>query len=173
MKGKIAVFAAVALLCAGLGAWLGHRQIAPVAAESSAVQALLAQTLSDSSGQSQPMSQWKDRPLVVNFWATWCAPCVDEMPELSALQQEVAARSIQILGIGIDSPSNIAEFGTKYKISYPLYAGGMSGTELSRRFGNQGGGLPFTVLIDRQGQVRKTYLGRLKMDELKADLASL
>ncbi|GIZ50991.1 TlpA family protein disulfide reductase [Noviherbaspirillum aridicola] len=173
MKGKIAVFAAVALLFAGLGIWLGHRQTAPAPAESSAVQTLLTQTLNDASGQPQPLSQWKDRPLVVNFWATWCAPCVDEMPELSALQQEVGGRGIQILGIGIDSPSNIAEFGTKYKISYPLYAGGMSGTELSRRFGNQAGGLPYTVLIDRQGQVKKTYIGRLKMDELKTDLAAL
>lgn len=173
MKGKIAVFAAVALLFAGLGAWLGYRQTAPAAAGSNAVSMLLTQTLNDTSGQPQALSQWKDRPLVVNFWATWCAPCVDEMPELSALQQEVGGRGIQILGIGIDSPSNITEFGTKYKISYPLYAGGMSGTELSRQFGNQAGGLPFTVLIDRQGQVRKTYIGRLKMDELKSDLAAL
>lgn len=173
MKKKIVAFAAVALLCGGLGAWVGHRQTAPATPETAAVAALLAQTMNDSSGQPQALAQWKERPLVVNFWATWCAPCVDEMPELSALQQEVGPRGIQILGIGIDSPSNITEFGTKYKIGYPLYAGGMSGTELSRRFGNQAGGLPFTVLIDRQGQVRKTYLGRLNMDELKTDLASL
>ncbi|HEY8607288.1 MAG TPA: TlpA disulfide reductase family protein [Noviherbaspirillum sp.] len=173
MKGKIVIFAAVALLFAGLGVYLGHRQTAPLPAEAAAVQALLAQTMNDSSGTPQSLSQWKGRAMVVNFWATWCAPCVDEMPELSALQQELAPRQVQILGIGIDSPANIAEFGTKYKISYPLYAGGMTGTELSRRFGNQAGGLPFTVLIDKQGAVRKTYIGRLKMDELKKDLASL
>lgn len=173
MKGRIAVFAAVALVCAGLGAWMGYRQTAPVAAEASAVQTLLAQTMDDSGGKPQALSQWKGRPLVVNFWATWCAPCVDEMPELSDLQGEVGGKGIQILGIGIDSASNIAEFGTKYKISYPLYAGGVSGTELTRRFGNQAGGLPFTVLIDSQGQVRKTYLGRLNMDELKTDLQAL
>ena len=92
MKGRIAVFAAVALLFAGLGAWLGVRQTAPAAAESSAVQTFWAQTLNDTDGQPQALSQWKGRALVVNFWATWCAPCVDEMPELSALQQEVGSR---------------------------------------------------------------------------------
>lgn len=173
MKGKIIAFTAVALLFGALGAWLGHRQTEPAPAESSAVQAFMAQTMPDSSGRPQALTQWKDHALVVNFWATWCAPCVEEMPELSALQQEVAPRKIQILGIGIDSAANITEFGTKYKISYPLYVGGMSGSELSRSFGNQAGGLPFTVLIDRRGQVRKTYIGRLKMDELKTDLAAL
>jgi thiol-disulfide isomerase/thioredoxin len=173
MSRKTVLFIAVALLCAALGAYLGQRRNAPAAAEPSAVTALLAQSMNDASGQPQQLSQWKDRPLVVNFWATWCAPCVDEMPELSALQQQVAARQIQILGIGIDSPSNIADFGAKYKISYPLYAAGVSGTELSRQFGNQAGGLPFTVLIDREGKVKKTYLGRLKMDQLRQDLASL
>ena len=80
---------------------------------------------------------------------------------------------MQILGIGIDSASNIAEFAAKYKIAYPLYVAGMEGTDLSREFGNQAGGLPFTVLIGADGKVRKTYLGRLKFDELRKDLASL
>ena len=95
------------------------------------------------------------------------------MPELSGLQAELTPKDVQLLGIGIDSPSNIADFAAKYKIAYPLYIAGMSGTELSRQFGNSAGGLPFTVLIGRDGQVRKTYLGRLKLAELRADIASL
>ncbi len=174
MKNKnFLIFGAVALVFASLGGFLGHRQTSPQAVESTAVDNLLSQSLADAGGQSQSLAQWKGKPLVVNFWATWCAPCVEEMPELSALQTELAAKNIQILGIGIDSPSNIAEFATKYKITYPLYVGGMQGTELSHRLGNAAGGLPFTVLIDRDGNARKTYLGRLKMDELKKDLAGL
>ena len=95
------------------------------------------------------------------------------MPELTELQTELAGKNIQILGIGIDSPSNIREFAAKYKITYPLYIAGLTGSELSRQFGNQAGGLPFTVIIGPKGDVRKTYLGRLKMDQLRADIAAL
>ena len=77
---------------------------------------------------------------------------------------------MQIIGLGIDSPSNIADFAKKYEISYPLYVAGLDGSELSRQMGNQAGGLPFTVLINGNGKVVKTYLGRLKMGELRADI---
>jgi thiol-disulfide isomerase/thioredoxin len=134
---------------------------------------LLAQSMADTNGQLQPLSKWKGKPLIVNFWATWCAPCVEEMPELSALQTEIAPRNIQIIGIGIDSSANIAQFASKYKIAYPLYTAGMSATDISRQLGNQASGLPFTVLVGRDGQVRKTYLGRLKIEELRKDLSLL
>ena len=95
------------------------------------------------------------------------------MPELSALQTGGQYKNLQVIGIGIDSPSNIAEFTQKFKIAYPIYVDGVGGTELSRQFGNAQGGLPFTVLIGADGQVKKTYLGRLKFDLLHKDLASL
>ena len=95
------------------------------------------------------------------------------MPELTELQKELQPKNIQILGIGIDSPANISAFAEKYKIAYPLYVAGMEGSELSRQLGNQAGGLPFTVLIDASGKVKKTYLGRLKMDELRRDIAAM
>jgi thiol-disulfide isomerase/thioredoxin len=167
------VMGGVGLCFAAGGAYLGMRQLEPAPAEAPAVANMFSQSLVDTSGQAQSLSQWKGKALVVNFWATWCAPCVDEMPELSALQTEVAPSNIQILGIGIDSSANIAQFASKYKITYPLYTGGLNATELSRQFGNKAGGLPFTVLVDRNGKVKKTYLGRLKMDELRKDLGSL
>jgi peroxiredoxin len=98
---------------------------------------------------------------------------VEEMPELSELQKSGDGKKVQIIGIGIDSPSNIAEFAKKFNIAYPVYVAGLSGTELSRQFGNTQGGLPFTVLIGADGQVKKTYLGRLKFDQLRSDLAAL
>jgi thiol-disulfide isomerase/thioredoxin len=173
MKKNILALSLVAILFAALGIFWGNKKVAPTAAQDSAVTHLLSQSMPDASGQSHALAQWKGKTLVVNFWATWCAPCVDEMPELSALQAEMAPRKIQILGIGIDSPSNIAQFASKYQISYPLYVSGINGTELSRQFGNQGGGLPYTVLISSDGTVKKTYLGRLKMKELRADLNEL
>lgn len=173
MKKKSILFAAVALAFAGVGIVFGDRQTTPVQSAAPAVGSFFSQTFSDTNGQPQPMTQWKNKTLVVNFWATWCPPCVDEMPELSALQREMAASKVQILGIGIDSPSNIAQFAAKHQISYPLYSAGMNGTELAREFGNQAGGLPFTVVIGQDGEVKKTYLGRLKLEVLRKDLNGL
>lgn len=169
MKRKLPLFIIVGLLFAALGLYLGVNRLAPETPQATA--SLLAHTWPDAQGTPQKLSRWGNKPLIVNFWATWCAPCVQEMPELSALQTELAPKDIQLIGIGIDSAKNIAEFSSKYRISYPLYVAGIDGTDLSRAFGNQAGGLPFTVLIGRDGRVKKTYLGRLKMQELRADLA--
>ena len=138
-----------------------------------AVASLYATSLNDLAGKPQPLAQWKGKPLLVNFWASWCAPCVSEMPELSELAAKEGGKRFNVIGIGIDSPTNLAEFARKIKISYPLYVGGMGGTDLARGLGNVNGGLPFTVLIGADGQVRKTYLGRLKFDQVRADLAKL
>ncbi|MEC5159615.1 MULTISPECIES: TlpA family protein disulfide reductase [unclassified Janthinobacterium] len=179
-KKNFATYALVALLFGGMGAYVAvtsnKAEPLPAAAAPSVngpVQALFAQSLPDAAGKGQALSQWKGKAMVVNFWAPWCAPCVEEMPELSALQQEMSGKNVQVIGIGIDSPGNIAQFAEKVKISYPVYVAGMGGTDLSRQFGNTAGGLPYTVLIGADGQVKKTYLGRLKFEQLRADLATL
>jgi peroxiredoxin len=98
---------------------------------------------------------------------------VEEMPELVDLQNSSEIKNLQIVGIGVDSPSNIQQFTKKFQISYLILVAGMEGTEIARALGNQAGGLPFTVLIDAEGRVRQTYLGRLNMNQVKADLANL
>jgi len=184
-KKYLPAYIAVAVIAAAVGAHFGaNKQEAPAAAATvaasaaapeanAAVTELLKQTLPDSKGVSTALAQYKGKAMLVNFWAPWCGPCVQEMPELSALAAGEDGKKLAVIGIGIDSPSNIAEFADKYKISYPLFVGGMGGTELSRQFGNNAGVLPYTVLIGADGQVKKTYLGRLKFDQLKSDLASL
>lgn len=171
--GKNVAFVAIAVLFAALGVLIGHWQTSPDASEPAAVDQLFAGALPDPQGREQPLAQWKGKPLVVNFWATWCAPCVEEMPELQELHAELSTKGMQVIGIGIDTAENIAAFGSKLGIDYPLLVGGPAATEMTRRFGNKAGGLPYTVLIDAGGQVRKTYLGRLKMEELRRDLADL
>ncbi len=173
MSRKIIAFVVIAFLFAGIGVYVGSKRFAPEPVADTAVGALMQTALPDSSGTQRKLSEWQGKVLVVNFWATWCPPCVDEMPELVELQNDVASRNVQVLGIGIDSPSNIRQFSEKHKITYPLLVAGMEGTELSRQFGNQAGGLPFTVLIGKDGTVRKTYIGRLDLSKLRADLASL
>jgi len=173
MRKNILTVGGVALLFAVVGAYFGTHNFAAMPPQNPAVATLLSQSLPDPNGADQALAKWKGKALVVNFWATWCAPCVEEMPELSALQSRIAPDGVQIIGIGIDSQTNIAEFAARYKIAYPLYVGGVSATELSRQLGNKAGGLPFTLLIDADGNIQQTYLGRLKMETLRKDLATL
>jgi thiol-disulfide isomerase/thioredoxin len=185
MKKNAAMLGIAGVLAAAIGVYVGVKTKgtarppvtttvapAPAGAAHGPVEALFAQSMNGVDGKPQAFAQYRGKPLVVNFWATWCAPCVEEMPELSTLATEQSGK-IHILGIGIDSPSNISTFAAKHKISYPVFNAGMGGTDLARDFGNKGGGLPFTVLIGADGQVKKTYLGRLKFEQLKADLAAL
>lgn len=161
------------LLFGGLGLYFGLDKIAPKKPQNGAIQQFFKLSLTDSHGQKQKLAHWQGKILVVNFWATWCPPCVKEMPELSALQKEMVGQNVQLLGMGIDSPSNIAEFASKYQISYPLLSAGMEGTELSHQLGNQSGGLPFTILIATDGNLVKSYLGSIKIEELRADITKL
>lgn len=173
MKRPGLTYFIVGALFVAIGAYIGVRQLTPEPAKATAVTELMAQSLPDATGQMQRLDQWQGKILVVNFWATWCAPCVKEMPELAALQTEMAAKQIQILGVGIDSAANIGEFAHKYQITYPLIVAGMGGAKLTRAFGNQAGGLPYTVIIGRKGELLKTYIGQLDIAELRRDLNAL
>ncbi len=158
----------VAALAAGLGAVAGWRRLRPGAAADDAVALLLAQTLPDATGTPLPLARFAGRPLVVNFWATWCPPCIEEMPELSDLHRDLAPRGLAMLGIGIDTAAKIAEFAAKSPVSYPLVVAGMGGTEIGRRFGNQAGVLPYTVLVGRDGRIAHRLLGRVDIARLRA-----
>lgn len=173
MRRQWPLFLLIGVLFAGIGVYFGVQRHSPAPAAEDAATRLLAQSLPDAQGRQVSLAQYRGKPVLVNFWATWCPPCVDEMPELNALQQEMGAGKLQIVGIGIDSPSNIADFALRHQISYPLLVAGMGGTELSRQLGNKAGGLPYTVLLDASGRSRKQYLGRVKVEELRADLAAL
>ena len=171
MKKKLLVYVPIAILFCAIGVYFNLQRFTPSAPQSPAVANLFAQSMAEATGKPEPLSQWKGKPLIVNFWATWCGPCVEEMPELNALRAELVKKDIHVIGIGIDSQDAIAKFAAKYKITYPLYVAGTDGTALLRQFGNAAGGLPFTVLIGADGQVKKSYLGSIKFDELRKDLS--
>jgi thiol-disulfide isomerase/thioredoxin len=132
-----------------------------------AVRLLFEQPMAAPDGAPKTLAAYRGRMLVVNFWATWCPPCVDEMPDLERLQAQFGTRA-QIVGIGIDSAKNINEFTKKVPVSYPLLVAGVTGSELSRQLGNTTGGLPFTVLIDANARVHERISGRIKPEALLA-----
>ena len=171
-KKHVAATLLLAGACTVLGAIAAVKQETKAPAAAAGAN-LYAQSLNDLSGKPQSLAQWKGKPLLVNFWASWCAPCVQEMPELSALAARDGGKRFNVIGIGIDSPANFLQFTQKTKVAYPLYVGGLGATDLARGLGNANGGLPYTVLIGADGKVIKTYLGKLKFDQLKADLARL
>lgn len=165
-------------LTAGLFAVLGfvaaNHFLPKPSAEQQAIQRLFNLPLQGIDQHTHTLEDWrKGSVLVVNFWATWCAPCVQEMPELSALQREYQGKHLQILGVGIDKLDQISAFGQKYAISYPLFAAGLEGTQLLTGLGDQAGGLPYTLLLERDGSIIKKYEGRLNMAQLRADIEQL
>lgn len=170
MNRKTVATVVVAVAFAGLGMGFSVLNAAGPQDSDALFASVLAPVPAAADGKQVSLAGYRNQLLVVNFWATWCAPCVKEMPALSALQTELAPKGVRFIGIGIDNPTDLADFAQKYHISYPLFVGGMSGTQLSTQLGNKVGGLPFTVLIDKSGKVVKTYRGQLDMAQLKADI---
>lgn len=152
----------------GLGAWLSQRRVTPTAVADSAAAVLFAASFPDADGTMQPLSQWRGKLLVVNFWATWCPPCVEEMPDLQAARDAYRARGVEIIGIGIDNADKIRAFRDRMKLTLPLLVAGAGGSELGRTLGNPAGALPYTALIDRDGRVVQRKLGQIKPAELRA-----
>ncbi|POR46595.1 thiol-disulfide isomerase/thioredoxin [Paraburkholderia eburnea] len=157
----------------GSATGITNADAATVAGKQSAVDQLWSAAVTNPDGKPQSLAIYKGHPIVVNFWASWCGPCVEEMPELSALHREYAKKGIQFVGLGVDSAANIKTFLGKVKVDYPIYIAGFGGADVARAFGNNAGGLPYTVVIDANGAVRATKLGQIKPDELRHTLDAL
>ena len=113
------------------------------------------------------MADLRGRPLVLNFWATWCPPCVKEMPALDRFYRARRASGWQVVGLAIDGPTPVRDFLARVPIGFPIGLAGFEGTELSRRLGNEKGALPFTVVFGRDGQVTHRKLGETTFEELE------
>lgn len=113
------------------------------------------------------MAAFKGKPLLVNFWATWCPPCVEELPLLNGFFHENQSKNWQVLGIAVDKLDAVQRFLLKTQLQFPVAMAGMEGTALSRTLGNLGGGLPFTVVFDPRAKVVHRKMGILKPDELQ------
>ena len=123
--------------------------------------------LSDLNGTPRPISDWSGQPLLLNFWATWCAPCRREMPLLQKLHEESGSTGLQVIGIAIDRVPDVNAFTTETGVTYPILVGQEDAIELTEEFGLDVLGLPFSVLTGGDGQILKIQLGELHADDLK------
>jgi len=180
MKNAAIAAAVVVAGLAGAVAYVAYDQLksrtaqtstpAPAAAApaSQLVETLPQFQLADRAGQMRSLQDWPDQALIVNFWATWCAPCRREIPLLQQLQRDHAGEGFQVIGIAVDFRDKVLAYADEMKIDYPLLIGEQEALDAAAAFGMTTVGLPFTVFSDRRGRIVTAHLGELTAAE--ADL---
>lgn len=163
------VLTLVVMVLLGLGMHWGYQQWQtlrshPVAPDLSAAKPLWAARLHGADGKTYALKQYMGKPLVVNFWATWCDPCREEMPEISDLAQHYP--QISVIGLAVDEASAVHAFSQSDPVSYPLLIAENEGMLLAEALGNHKGVLPFTVILSPQGAITHTFFGRVNREML-------
>ena len=164
------LFAWVGMLAAlaGTGLWVATRPASSAAASvGAAPAALFAASFRDTEGRSRSLGEFHGKVVVLNFWATWCAPCREEMPAFQRLQERWGERGVQFVGISAEEGAKVAAFAKGLGVRYPLWVGGDEVSELSRRLGNRDGVLPHTVVLDPEGRPISARVGTYKERELE------
>lgn len=128
--------------------------------------------LPDGDGHPHALAEWRGKVLLINFWATWCPPCRDEIPLLNTLQERWGERGVQVVGVALDEAAEVGKFVRQTPLAYPSLVGGGEGVRLAERLGNLLGVLPFTVVVDRAGRVAGQHLGELSVADAEDLLAS-
>jgi peroxiredoxin len=191
VRQHLVIVVAIALLAAAGGYWVARSLNPPGPAElqSGAARsgdgraapepaALIGQPrpdfeLADATGRTLSAASFDGKALLLNFWASWCQPCVEEMPMLSQLHQDLAGQDFAIIGVALDDPERAREFAEELSVAYPLLFGRADAMLVGRRYGNRAGLLPYSVLVDAEGIIRWTRLGALERSEVEAQLAAL
>ncbi|PZP51944.1 MAG: TlpA family protein disulfide reductase [Azospira oryzae] len=169
-QGLIAAVVAVLALVAGFA--LRHLSAVDSGGEA-AGEALFDASFEDLNGQRVSLSRFRGQVVVVNFWATWCTPCREEIPEFVELQEEFRDQGVVFVGIAVDRREPVAAFSREFGINYPVLIGSLEAMELARKVGNRMQALPFTVVLGRDGQAAKVHLGKLSRDTLEPLLRKL
>jgi len=166
-KRRLALYAGAAVMATVAGVAVGLRRRTDGGLSEQAVQALWSAEFDAVAGGTLAFSGLKGSPLVLNFWATWCPPCVEEMPLIDAFYKENQSKGWQVVGLAIDQPSRVRSFLGQTPVSYPIGQAGMNGSEFGKILGNNDGSLPFTVVFDAEGRLIFRKIGKLTPDEVK------
>lgn len=183
MNSKLTYFivAVVALALGFLGAreWRDHQaKQAALSAETAPkarppVLTLPEFSLKNRDGELQSIHSWPGKSMIINFWATWCAPCRREIPLLIELQQQHAADGVQLVGIAVDFREDVLKYAESMNITYPLLIGEQDGMEAVDAFGIDAVGFPYTVFTDASGNIITMHIGELKREQAELILATI
>ena len=130
-------------------------------------------SLPDVAGEVRNIAEWDGKVIAINFWATWCPPCIKEIPEFVELQHKYEAQGLQFIGIALQRPEEVLDFMKEKGMNYPVLAGEMEVIEISELYGNNIGALPYTVIIDRAGLIQYVKRGPLSMDSAESIISKL
>ncbi|HEX5126661.1 MAG TPA: TlpA disulfide reductase family protein [Rhodocyclaceae bacterium] len=164
---------AVALFAAVAGVIVNRQGVLGAANQPSASSRLLNLRMLDAHDKSVTLAQWRGKPMLINFWGTWCPPCREEMPLLDDAAKRYGPRGVQFVGISIDDPQAVRSYLAQHSISYPLLLGSFDLLGLTTDLGNTAQTLPFSVILRADGSVEKTKLGAFNAKELDQELDSL
>lgn len=167
---QYALYTLLGMLALGIGVWTAQKRYTPTADSNGVPRSMWAMAFSDMAGKPRSLEQWRGKTLVLNFWATWCAPCREEIPDLIAIRAQYAVKSVEIVGIAIDNADNVIPYARNMNIGYPIMIGEGGAFDLARNLGNPSGALPYTVVIAPDGTVLMRHLGRLSKSKLQAIL---
>jgi thiol-disulfide isomerase/thioredoxin len=129
--------------------------------------------LPDVSGNQHTISEWQGKIRIINFWATWCTPCREEIPEFIALQKQYGAKGLQFIGIAIDDQEPVEEYIASSKINYPILLGGLNGIALAHQLGNIMEAVPFTLVVNQQGQIIHRHPGKISREQITEIISPL
>ncbi len=158
--------AGVAGTAAMAGAFVAWQKYQPHAVLDAAALHFWAQSFEKPEGGLLHMADLRGKPLLVNFWATWCPPCIEELPLIDAFYQENKAKSFQVVGLAIDQPSQVKRYLSQRPLTFPNALAGFGGTELGKSLGNAEGVLPYSVMFDAKGRVLTQKAGKLDQKDL-------
>mgnify|MGYP006148891257 CR=1 FL=1 len=158
--------AGVALAAAGTGAWWSNRRHQPLPVPTEAEAAFWEVSFEGPNGEAVRVADHRGQPLLVNFWATWCPPCVRELPMLDAFSARQNQHGIQVIGLAVDKPEAVQRFLGRTPLRFPVALAVEGGLGLTRSLGNLQGGLPFTVLLGEDGMVQQRKIGELTTEDL-------
>lgn len=161
------ILAGAGLGAAALGASFAWRKLNPTQ-PSAIAQAFWAHRFPGLDGGELDVARWRGQPLLVNFWATWCPPCVKELPEINQFYQEAKGKGWQVLGLAVDQLDPVKAFLQKTPLDFAVALAGPEGLGLVRELGNPAGGLPFSVVFDETGEISWRRLGVSRLEDLRA-----